>query len=188
MEDRERNILEAATRVFLRYGVKRASMGDIAAEAGVARQTLYNSYTNKDDILRGSIRLFGHDAVAAIEAELPLQSSLEGRVSLILNEMAVKPYAILHSSPNAQDLIDGYNAAGRDELEANYVTFQGYLADAFKGHEAALAENGMTPDLLAEILRRAAATFKHQARDEKHLRTLTDGLIALSLSATRAPA
>lgn len=158
-------------------------MSDIAAEAGVARQTLYNIYTNKDDILRGSIRMFGIDALAAIEAELPQQDTLHDRIALVLREMAEKPYAFLHTSLNAEDLIEGYNDAGRDEMEANYTAFQNVLADIFAAHEEALEAKGMSPDLLAETIRRSAATFKHQARDETHLRTLLGGLIALAEAA-----
>ena len=101
--------------MFLRYGVKRASMSDIAAEAGVARQTVYNAYANKNEILRGSIRAFGEDAMVTLEAELPQAATLSDKLDLVLSEMVLKPYAFLHFSPNALDLLEGYNDAGRDE-------------------------------------------------------------------------
>lgn len=184
MEMRERKILEAATQVFLRYGVKRASMGDIATEAGVARQTLYNSYSNKDDILRGSIRLYGLDAMAAIEAALPKAATVADQVDLVLREMALKPFAFLHASPNAQDLIEGYNAAGRGEMEANYVAFQNLLQRLFEPHADQLAKRALTPALLAEIVRRSAAALKHQARDEAHLAELLTGVRSLVVAVT----
>lgn len=183
MKNREQHILDAATQVFLRYGVKRASMGDIAAEAGVARQTLYNSYANKDDILRGSIRAYGAAAIAAIEAGLPKLDNLGDQVDLVLEEMSLKPFIFLHSSPNAQDLIDGYNAAGRDEMEANYLAFQGVLTKIFAPYTPALSDRGLSPEMLAECLRRAAAAFKNQARDEAHLRELMQGLRIMAVEA-----
>lgn len=176
MENRERNILEAATRVFLRYGVKRTSMADIAAEADVARQTLYNIYSNKDDILRGSIRMYGEDALAAIQAGLPKLVSTSDKVDLVLREMTIKPYEILHSSPNAQDLIEGYNTAGRDEMEANYLAFEAQLARIFAPHSAELARKDLTPELLAELVRRSASAIKYQAKDKTHLAKLMQGL------------
>ena len=183
MENRERNILDAATRVFLRYGVKRASMGDIAAEAGVARQTLYNTYSNKDDILRGSIRAYGTDALQAIEAKLPGLTTTAEKVDLILDEMALKPFVLLHSSPNAQDLIDGYNAAGRSEMEANNDAFQSLFLRIFTSHADALPRRGLSPDLLAELARRSATSLKYQAQDEGHLRTLIEGLRSMIVAA-----
>ena len=50
MNEREKKIIEAAVEVFHRYGVKRASMSDIADEAGVSRQTVYNAFSNKDEL------------------------------------------------------------------------------------------------------------------------------------------
>lgn len=176
MENRERNILEAATQVFLRYGVKRASMGDIASEAGVARQTLYNFYSNKDDVLRGSIRMFGLDAMAEIARALPEAQSVAAKVDVVLHEMVVKPFIHLHTSPNAQDLIEGYNGAGKGEMEANYEAFQGVFIDIFTPFAKELAAHDLTPELLAELIRRSASAIKYQARDEAHLRTLITGL------------
>ena len=176
MENRERKILDAATQVFLRYGVKRASMGDIASEAGVARQTLYNSYSNKDDILRGSIRMFGIDAMAAIEAGLPSATTPAEKVDIVLREMSLKPFVFLHSSPNSQDLIEGYNAAGKSEMEANYQAFQDVLEHIFDPYAERLGKRELTPRLLAELVRRSAAALKMQATDEAHLSQLLSGL------------
>ncbi|MEM9707770.1 MAG: TetR/AcrR family transcriptional regulator [Pseudomonadota bacterium] len=184
MENRERAILDAATQVFLRYGVKRASMGDIAAEAGVARQTLYNFYSNKDDILRGSIRMYGEDAMDAIKAELPKAPTLGAQVDIILREMVIKPFVFLHTSPNAQDLFEGYNAAGRSEMEANYQAFQTTFQKVFEPFAASLRTQGLTPALLAELLRRSASAIKHQAKDERHLSKLAAGLRSMAVAAT----
>ena len=52
MDEKQVAIAEAAIRVISRYGVKRTTMQDIADEAGVVRQTLYNYYKKKDDVLR----------------------------------------------------------------------------------------------------------------------------------------
>jgi len=40
----------------MRYGIGRTTMADIAQSAGVARQTLYNAYPNKDEVLRAVVR------------------------------------------------------------------------------------------------------------------------------------
>ena len=151
-------------------------MGDIATEAGVARQTLYNSYSNKDDVLRGSIRLFGHDAMQRLNDELSNATRVSEKVDLVLDEMVVKPYVFLHSSPNAQDLIDGYNAAGRSEMEANYQAFEDHFAAIFEPFSATLKANELTPRELAELLRRSATAVKYQAQDEAHMLKLVTGL------------
>jgi AcrR family transcriptional regulator len=50
-EATQRVIVEAATRLLLENGYTGTSMGDIAREAGVAVQTIYNSIGSKRDLL-----------------------------------------------------------------------------------------------------------------------------------------
>ncbi|HSJ47947.1 MAG TPA: TetR/AcrR family transcriptional regulator [Gammaproteobacteria bacterium] len=48
LSDKQRAIIEAATRIFLAAGYRETSMDAIAREAGVSKQTIYNHYGNKE--------------------------------------------------------------------------------------------------------------------------------------------
>ena len=50
-EATQRVIVEAATRLFMKRGYHSTSIGQIAQEAGVAVQTIYNSIGSKRDVL-----------------------------------------------------------------------------------------------------------------------------------------
>ena len=50
-EETQRVIVEAAARLFLEHGYHATSIGRIAAEAGVAVQTIYNAVGSKRDLL-----------------------------------------------------------------------------------------------------------------------------------------
>src|SRR6478752_2301147 len=50
-EQTQRVIVEAASRLFLEHGYGATSIGRIAAEAGVAVQTIYNAVGSKRDVL-----------------------------------------------------------------------------------------------------------------------------------------
>ncbi|MEM1235729.1 MAG: TetR/AcrR family transcriptional regulator [Pseudomonadota bacterium] len=182
MDSREKNVAEAANLVFLRYGVKRASMGDIAQEAGVARQTLYNIYANKDDVLRGTLQYFRETTEAAMDATLPGLATLDAKLAFVFEETVAKPFLVLHSSPNADDLVAGYNDTGRAEMEATAHAVRVRLTSIFEPHEAALAQHGLTPAIAAECLQKASKAYKYDAHDEAHLRALLDGLIKFALS------
>jgi AcrR family transcriptional regulator len=47
---RQRDLLEAATRVFARDGIAKAKMADIAGEAGIAVSSIYDYYASKEDL------------------------------------------------------------------------------------------------------------------------------------------
>ena len=59
-----RRLLAAARTTFVRLGVDRATVRDIAEEAGVAQGLLYNYFRSKDDLLR-EVFLEGKRDVAA---------------------------------------------------------------------------------------------------------------------------
>jgi AcrR family transcriptional regulator len=51
VEDKRRQLLDAAVRVFARKGFHASRVGDIAEEAGVAHGLLYHYFKSKDDVL-----------------------------------------------------------------------------------------------------------------------------------------
>ena len=51
LEDRRRQLLKAATKVFARKGYHATRIADIASEAGVAYGLVYHYFKNKDEIL-----------------------------------------------------------------------------------------------------------------------------------------
>lgn len=50
MEIRDR-ILEKATELFMRYGIRSVSMDDIAAQLGISKKTIYQSFADKDELV-----------------------------------------------------------------------------------------------------------------------------------------
>ena len=50
-EETQRVIVEAASRLFLEHGYHATSVGRVAAEAGVAVQTIYNAVGSKRELL-----------------------------------------------------------------------------------------------------------------------------------------
>ena len=187
MDEKEENLLEAAQRVFHRYGVKRASMADIASEAGVSRQTLYNAFDNKDDIFRGTIRLYTDLAVAEIEETIAGTSDVSKQIGAVLDVMSLKPYRNLKSSPNAEDLVAGFNAVGKKELENGFQRYRGALVKIFAPHADVLKTHSLTPESLAEIVQRGASAMKYNAASEEHLVQMLDGVTALAVHALTTP-
>jgi TetR/AcrR family transcriptional regulator, cholesterol catabolism regulator len=66
MEMRDR-ILEKATELFMRYGIRSVSMDDIATQLGISKKTIYQSFADKDElvdaIIDGDIRQMQHECV-----------------------------------------------------------------------------------------------------------------------------
>lgn len=183
MNERERNILDAAVRVFSRYGVKRTSMGDLAEEAGVSRQTLYKAFRSKDDVLRAHIRAYTDNAIDEIEAALPTVEGLGPQLDLVFDKMVVVGFDMVRASPNASDIVEGMNESSQGELANAAERFREVLEGILLRHHEALARSGMSPADLSEFVQRSAAAAKAYAHNRKHLLRQLETLKQLCLVA-----
>ncbi|ARK30591.1 TetR/AcrR family transcriptional regulator [Halalkalibacter krulwichiae] len=50
-EQKKRNILDAATALFMTYGIQKVSISEIAKEANVSQVTIYNYFENKHTLI-----------------------------------------------------------------------------------------------------------------------------------------
>jgi AcrR family transcriptional regulator len=83
-------LLEAAATCVERQGVRRTTMSDVAATAGVAKATLYNHFRAKDDVLTALV-----DAQVAALAEqcvaVAAEKGLEAALDLAAAELGASP-------------------------------------------------------------------------------------------------
>jgi TetR/AcrR family transcriptional regulator, fatty acid metabolism regulator protein len=68
VEDKRRQLLDAAVRVFARKGFHASRVGDIAEEAGVAHGLLYHYFKSKDQVLDAVFQENWSILVARIES------------------------------------------------------------------------------------------------------------------------
>ena len=169
-------------RVFSRYGVKRTTMNDIASEAGIVRQTLYNVYANKDDVLRATICRYSANTLAAIEAECAATPTLDGKLDALLNHLAIKPFELLSASPHADEILAGFNDAAKQELSTADESYRIAIESVLAPHAKAIKAAGLTVPQLSDFVQNSLAALKHKAKNKKHLRQLLSALKAVVLA------
>src|ERR1700736_6532008 len=87
-------IVEAAERLFLERGFGSVSMDELAEAAGVARRTLYNQFTSKEEIFREMLlRVSGQ-----LEHAFPPGVETQGDVEEVLRSIA-RIIVDLHKNP-----------------------------------------------------------------------------------------
>ncbi|MBB4260538.1 MULTISPECIES: TetR/AcrR family transcriptional regulator [unclassified Bradyrhizobium] len=181
MNEREIAICEAAARMFTRYGVKRTGMNDIALEAGVARQTLYNIFPNKDAVLFATIRLFMHRALKETERELEGCNDLRKQLGVVFEHVARRPYTMLHASPHAAEIIDGMSAESRKVIAECYEEYRSIIEKLLAPTKGNIRASGMTVHQLTDAILNFAIAAKHEAHDQAHLDELLRSLTAMTL-------
>ncbi len=183
MNERESIILDASMRLFMRYGVKRTSMGDVAKEAEVSRQTLYNVFKNKGEILRAQIRRYAENAIAEINMGRETMDELGPQLDLVFEQMVVVGFDMMIAAPNVQDLIDGIDASSREELQKAAESFRTVLEQILMPYDANLRQSGLSAADLADFAQRSASAAKRAANDREHLLRLLGTLRTLCVKA-----
>ncbi|WP_108814634.1 TetR/AcrR family transcriptional regulator [Loktanella sp. Alg231-35] len=152
MNDRDKKLIVAAHAVFSRYGISKTTMNDIAREAGVARQTLYNAYPNKEAILRTAVRVSAEETYVNVDAAWRDLTELSEKIEVFFQFGPLCWYDMVVASPEMGDLIDGIHCIAKDEMEEFAVLWKGRFEDLIKEHakpgSAAYDDAAATADFL----------------------------------------
>lgn len=184
MQPVDTNILEAALRAFSRYGVKRTNMNDLYEEAGVSRQTLYNRFRNKTDILRGLIGYYTDTGIERIERGLKDAPELADKLDLIFEHMVFRGFDIVQTMPNAEDFITGVISGSEAALDQSAAKFRAVITQVLAPHETALIDAGLTLSALSDFIQSTADAAGKTASDRPQLSARLDVLKQLCVNAT----
>lgn len=148
-ETRER-LINAAANVFEAKGYERATVAEIAREAGVTTGAIYAHYSGKAELLVDAIRENGERATATL-----FDSGTVSGASATLQVLADR--LLSRNDSEYKLLIEALLAARRD-AEVNIVISEA-LADNVELMRTLLDAGQKCGDLIAEVDTRAAAHF-----------------------------
>jgi len=162
MANRREQIIDAARGVFLRYGVSRTTMGDIAKAAGVSRPTLYAAFGHKTVIHQAVLDSMVAELIDAIRAGLPERKSLEEKLFFACAHWATDGFERIRANPDSRDLIDIASPA----IAGAYRTFGDLVAEILNDvRPGAGAEHRDT----ASMMYAALNGFQEAAADREEL-------------------
>jgi AcrR family transcriptional regulator len=171
-----KRVLDGARTVFARYGFRKATMEDIAREAGVSRPALYQWFDGKRAVFQALAELVAAEALSAADAAWPEAAGLaEGLPAAILAK-DLPLYRLLHASPHGAELlaVDAALAALlATDLEAAFATLLAGKARHLPGLDLAALGGadgfGTTVARLAAGLKATAASEGEYVDDVRRL-------------------
>lgn len=113
-DERRHHILDAAYVCFVRHGVRRTTMEDIARAADMSRPAIYQYFRNKDDVFR---RLAGRviaEARSRARAEAASPGTLTQRLDRVLAVRLGLTQQLAQDTPHAAEL---FSPAAQDEYD-----------------------------------------------------------------------
>ncbi|WP_305988027.1 TetR/AcrR family transcriptional regulator [Roseibium sp. MMSF_3544] len=169
MTTKNEKILEAAMRVFSRYGIKRATMNDVAEEAGLVRQTLYTVFPSKDALLRAVVGHWGEAIIAKTREGWQSAQTLDDKIEVFFEQTIREPYRIIRAAPDADDVIKGATTGTEAEVKILNRKKAALVAEVLGPYANTLERQGQSVENYAEFVQNAALGVKHSAKDEEQL-------------------
>jgi TetR/AcrR family fatty acid metabolism transcriptional regulator len=130
-EQREAQILDAATRVFASKGFRAATTREIAAEAGISEGTIYNYFDSKYDLLIAMSKRLALESLLQLEA-LPPETSVRSYVTALVTDrfqLLVKHMDLIRALMPEVLVDDDLKRVYTEEVLSPAVTYLGALID-----------------------------------------------------------
>ncbi|WP_299478760.1 TetR/AcrR family transcriptional regulator [uncultured Roseibium sp.] len=105
MNEREIKIVETALQLFSHYGVKKTTMSEIATAAGVARQTLYNAYDCKEQLIYDAVEHHVRKSARLISKECSELDDLGARLDVAFRHLSAKPCEMMLQMPHGEEIL-----------------------------------------------------------------------------------
>ena len=179
-------IVTAARAQFMRYGYAKTTMGDIAAEAGVSRQTLYNMFANKVEVMRVVVRCAGETSLQQITAAWGDATTLDEKLALFQTLGPVAWYQEIRSAPDWADLMEGMHAAATEEMAQMERVWRDRFVKLFAQYAPGQAAAALQET--ADFFYMASLNAKHGATDLAHLKRRLDTTRKATLALLQADA
>ena len=150
-DPKRQRILDSAMAVVLRYGFQRATMDDVAKEAGISRPALYLMFKNKTDIYRALAESIMGRALDAARAALDAGGTAEERVFQAVKAGILDPTDFLMATAHGAELLDMKHAMAAQAIQSWRARKAAMIAETLQTSGAAAAKR-MSGAVLADIL------------------------------------
>jgi AcrR family transcriptional regulator len=185
-ESRRAAILDAALRVFGQYGYRRASMDDIAREAGIGKGTIYLSFAGKEEVFQALSRRLAQRMLAGAEAARHRPGTTADKLAA-MNAAWFGTYAeTISRSPHAAELLDAKHRLSADlvsDAASQYKRLvRDVLTEAIAAGELDLEPAGLTADTAAELLIGSARGLQSSAASPAAYRRYLKALVRVMVA------
>lgn len=178
-------ILEAAFQTFFQYGVKRATMDDIARAAGMSRPALYLVYKNKADIFRACVLSMMDELRDRLAGIASSTGSAETRIMQMVRAGIVEPHETIGASAHAEELFALKSEIGadlfRDWMKLIEVTIADILEQEALAGRVTLEGAGVSASEIAAMITDGAEGFKLRMTSAEELARRLETFVRLMI-------
>jgi AcrR family transcriptional regulator len=172
----DEQIADFAWQQFCKYGLKKTTMSDIANSASISRQSLYNRFQNKDELLRLVARLYFKKNLLRCNEALQNKSELEDILDTLIQFFIIEVWNTVKSLPEADDLEQSPHEIISEEVQLATNEKIALISKVLKKHLNYNAAQKETANDIAKYFCASASGIKSLAKDEAELLRLSKTL------------
>jgi len=172
----DEQIANFAWQQFCKYGFSKTTMSDIANSAGISRQSLYNRFQNKDELLRLVARLYFKKNLVLCNEALQNKSNLEDILDTLIQFFIIEVWETVKSLPEGDDLEQSPHEIISEEVQVATNEKITLISDALIKYLNKKAVQKKTANDIAKYFCASASGIKSLAKDEAELLQLSKTL------------
>lgn len=182
MLDSKTIMLEAALDVVSEVGAAKISVGKIAEKSGLSRQTIYNTFGSKKELLREAMHYSSERKRRAARQGLANAHTVDAQLDALFEHLTIAAYRFARSKADVDDIVVGAHAIGSEVLMANFEAERKLYEQVFSPFTEELRKHGMTARQFSEVVEKSARAAKREARSLKHLKEMLGTLKTMVLT------
>lgn len=159
-------------------------MNDVAAAAGVSRQTVYNIFPNREALLEGVVRYHFRSKWQAIGEAVANVDDRRELFAIMLDILVVSSWKSMQAMPHADELELELNTTMRDLLEEVHAEGTRKLCEFFLPYEEQLQSRGITAKGMGEMLHLSIVGLKLSSTSAEQIETVVATLKACLVAVT----
>jgi len=172
----DEQIADFAWQQFCKYGLNKTTMSDIANGAGISRQSLYNRFQNKDELLRLVARLYFKKNLLRCNEALQNKSKLEDILDTLIQFFIIEVWKTVKSLPDGDDLEQSPHEIISEEVQVATNEKIALISDILSKYLNYNAAKKETANDIAKYFCASASGIKSLAKDEAELLQLSKTL------------
>jgi TetR/AcrR family transcriptional regulator, cholesterol catabolism regulator len=147
----QERILEGAATLFRTYGIKSVTMDQLASHLGISKRTIYENFTDKDDLLTGVLRMMTEKQKVIIQRII---DESENAIVAIFRILEMSRNHLQDMSPAFLSDIKKYHYdfLSKNQDKCEMPDYRNNIQVVIKGIEDGLFRKDINPDLVNRCL------------------------------------
>jgi AcrR family transcriptional regulator len=187
MSDAKREaVLAAARQVFMRYGYRRVTMGDIADAAKMSRPALYLVIPSKEEIFTAVLSQTFAEMLGKIRQDIGSFHTAREKLNFAFEIWFVGPCELIQKSPDAKDLLESGYEFSAEVVTNAFADFESILTDILEPLVRSQSTLRLSAVELSKLLTNSVMGQKRSANGPSELRHRAADLISIVLASVGA--